>query len=172
MRTVIPAGRRRHLLVAGALVALLASGCASADTIKYGAPPRPSAAAGASGAGGSAGSGAPAGSGGPGAPAPAPSGGLELTTTADDPLAFHPTTLSAAPGAKVTVTYRNDSPVPHNVAFFNGPDATAPRIAATDVKAGPGDVESVSFTAPDQPGSYFFHCDVHPDQMQGTLTVG
>jgi plastocyanin len=60
---------------------------------------------------------------------------------------------------------------PHDIAFFDGPDANAPRIAATQIGSGPGDHQEVTFTAPTEPGSYLFHCDVHPQQMTGTLEV-
>ena len=45
-------------------------------------------------------------------------------------------------------------------------------IAATSVKSGPGDVETVQFSAPTQVGSYFYRCDVHPTIMTGNLVVG
>jgi plastocyanin len=96
---------------------------------------------------------------------------LENTTPQDDPLAFSETRLSAPAAAAVTVEYLNESDLPHNIAFFEGPDASAPRIAATEVVAGPGTRQEVSFTAPAQPGSYYIHCDVHPAQMQGTFVV-
>jgi plastocyanin len=97
---------------------------------------------------------------------------LTIETTAKDPLAFSVKQLKAAPGAKVTIEYTNNSPVPHNIHFFNGKDAQAPNLAMTQIATGPNAVEKVTFTAPEQPGSYFFHCDVHPTQMQGELVVG
>jgi plastocyanin len=106
---------------------------------------------------------------------PAPDGTaavtLDITTPGDDPLTFSESTLSAPAGTSVTVRYLNDSDLPHNVAFFDGSDATASRIAATEVDAGPADQQEVTFTAPAEPGSYFFHCDVHPTQMTGTFEV-
>lgn len=103
---------------------------------------------------------------------PPPAGTVvETATTPDAPLAFAQTMLQAPAGAEVTVNYLNDSSVPHNIAFFQGADATAPRIAATEVMAGPGNQQTVSFTAPAEPGSYFFHCDVHAQQMTGTFEV-
>jgi hypothetical protein len=32
-------------------------------------------------------------------------------------------------------------------------------------------VDTEKFTAPSTPGTYYFHCDVHPDQMNGTFIV-
>ena len=80
--------------------------------------------------------------------------------------------LSAPAGAPVTVTYTNDEVgVPHNWHLFNGPDSSAGTIAATQIVAGPGAVQTVSFTAPTQAGSFFFWCDVHTTIMTGDLVV-
>jgi cytochrome c oxidase subunit II len=96
---------------------------------------------------------------------------LETATTQDAPLEFTQTILTAPAGTEVTVNYLNDSDVPHNIAFFDGPDASAPRLAATEVETGPGNLQTVTFTTPEEPGDYFFHCDVHPVQMVGSLVV-
>jgi glucose dehydrogenase/plastocyanin len=103
--------------------------------------------------------------------APASSGQLTVSTPASSPLSFDMTTLHAAGGAKVTVQYTNNSTLPHNWHLFNGPDANAPSIVETPEKSGPGDVETVQFTAPTQAGSYFYQCDVHPTVMTGHLVV-
>jgi plastocyanin len=103
---------------------------------------------------------------------PPPSGEvLQIATHADDPIAFDPTTLTATAGAGVRVEYLNDSNVPHNIAFFEGSDSSAPKIANTAITAGPGALETVDFTAPETPGQYYFHCDVHPTQMFGSFEV-
>jgi plastocyanin len=111
-------------------------------------------------------------------PPPPPSGGpppqgevVKVHTVQADPLAFDVTTISAKAGRPLTVEYTNDSDVPHNIAFFAGADASSDRIAATEVKPGPGNVQSVMFDVPSEPGGYYFHCDVHPVQMNGTLEV-
>ena len=57
------------------------------------------------------------------------------------------------------------------VAKIEGSDPSAPSLASTTIKAGPNDVERVSFTAPSTPGRYFFRCDVHPTLMTGFLVV-
>jgi plastocyanin len=71
----------------------------------------------------------------------------------------------------VTLTYSNDSAIPHDWHLFNGADPSSPTIATTAIKAGPKDVESVSFAVPSTPGRYFFQCDVHPTLMTGFLVV-
>jgi len=102
-----------------------------------------------------------AGGGGP------PSGPLQL---AAQNIAFSPAKLTAS-GPKVTIHFTNkDSGTPHNVAVFNGSDATAPAIFHGDLVTGPGSLD-YTFTLPG-PGTYFIHCDVHPTQMTGTITLG
>lgn len=71
----------------------------------------------------------------------------------------------------VTVNYLNDSALPHNINFFDGPDSSAQSLGATPQVIGPGALESVTFTTPDQPGEYYFWCDVHGASMAGTYTV-
>jgi alcohol dehydrogenase (cytochrome c) len=86
-------------------------------------------------------------------------------------LSFNTNQLTASAGARVTVTYTNDSAIPHNWHIFDGANASTPSIASTSIKAGPNDVESVSFAVPSTPGRYFFQCDVHPTLMTGFLVV-
>lgn len=64
---------------------------------------------------------------------------------------------SVGPGAKVSVT--NMDTVAHTVTADSG--------NAFDDPAPPG---NSSFTAPTKPGSYPFHCNIHPE-MHGILVV-
>lgn len=86
-------------------------------------------------------------------------------------MAFTPNTLTMPANTSVTVNYLNNSSLPHNINFFNGPDNTAPSLGATAVVTGPNALESVTFTTPAQPGSYYFWCDVHFQAMSGTWQV-
>jgi outer membrane protein assembly factor BamB/plastocyanin len=86
-------------------------------------------------------------------------------------ISFNTNQLTASAGAHVTLTYTNDSAIPHNWHIFDGANASTPSIASTSIKAGPNDVESVSFAVPSTPGRYFFQCDVHPTLMTGYLVV-
>lgn len=112
-----------------------------------------------------------------GSPAASPGGSpaagepIEVVTTDADPLAFEPNVIQAPAGTELTVNYLNDSSLPHNINFFNGPDATSESLGATEVVTGPGALESVTFMTPSEPGDYYFWCDVHVDSMAGTLTV-
>lgn len=77
--------------------------------------------------------------------------------------------LKAAPGS-VTITFMNqDAGTVHNFHIYKGPDQNGTSVGQTDFKAGPvTDTLTVALAA----GTYHYQCDVHPDQMNGTLTVG
>jgi plastocyanin len=104
-----------------------------------------------SGSSGSSGSSPPAT--GSSATAPATAG----STITIQSFAFG-TPLTAKPGQTIAVV--NQDSAPHTVTADDG--------KSFDAKAGPGG--SGSFTAPTAPGTYAFHCTVHPN-MHGTLTV-
>jgi plastocyanin len=85
---------------------------------------------------------------------------------------FDKDTITVKAGSQVTLTFtNNDTGVPHNWAAYT--DSTASTLipgAKTATCTGPCQ-EVITFTAPDQPGDYFFRCDVHPTAMTGTLVV-
>ncbi len=71
---------------------------------------------------------------------------------------YAPPTLIAAPGAKIAVT--ND-------------DQTVHTVTASDKSFDTGDLDggaTASITAPTEPGTYSYICDIH-QYMQGTLKV-
>jgi plastocyanin len=157
----IPSFLSRLTLPVGAL--LLVTACAGGTAAGWtyaplgpSAPPSASASASAPAS--------PSGSGGAGVT-------LTVETTQAAPIAFAPAELTATAGAQVTVNYMNNSNQPHNINFFNGPDNTAPSLAASEQGTGPNNPQTTSFTAPSQPGDYFFWCDVHTSAMTGTLHV-
>lgn len=109
----------------------------------------------------------------PPVPAPPPAAAqLSISTPVAPALSFNTTTLTTAAGAQITLTYTNNSNVPHNWHLFQGADSSSPSLAATRIMTGPGAVDTVQITAPTQPGSYFFRCDVHPTIMTGHLVIG
>ena len=76
---------------------------------------------------------------------------------------FDPTSLAVDVGAEVTIEFTNSGSVSHS---WTSTDLDA------EVEAGGGEESSVTFTAPAKPGSYDYFCEYHPDEMQGTLSVG
>ncbi|WP_406114125.1 cupredoxin domain-containing protein [Kitasatospora purpeofusca] len=133
-------------LAAGGLL-LGAAGCSSSSGGGGGSssPAASSPAASSSAASSSAASSAPAGA---------------VTVTIKD-FKFDPATLTVAPGTTITVT--NQDSAGHTLT------AIAPNAGAFDT----GLLEqgkSATITAPTTPGSYPFHCDIHPT-MTGTLVV-
>ena len=73
---------------------------------------------------------------------------------------FHPMALTVNPGATVTVI--NKDSATHTVT------STATPHAFDSGNVAPG--ATVTFHAPDKPGSYSYICDIH-QYMQGTITV-
>ena len=115
---------------------------------------------------GGEGGGEPGGEEGGGQPG-GPPGTLDLTAKN---ISFDTKELHAPPGGSITIHFTNEDAVPHNVVVFDGGDATAEPLFRGDLLTGPGTSADYTFEAP-PPGSYFFHCDVHPTQMTGTLEV-
>lgn len=109
-----------------------------------------------------------------GAPTAAPGGtqaaGGGLDIASPDDTRYDKDTLTAKAGTSVTITFTNKSGLLHNIHFFNGADASAPSLGATKLDSSTTP-QTVTFTTPSTPGQYFFHCDAHPQQMQGHLVV-
>ncbi|WP_143727269.1 cupredoxin domain-containing protein [Methanoculleus chikugoensis] len=85
-------------------------------------------------------------------------------------LAFDTSTITVPAGANVTVNFDNmDDGIPHNVAVYTNASA-AEEIFVGETITGPAQT-TYTFTAPDEPGTYFFRCDVHPQQMTGDFIV-
>ena len=85
---------------------------------------------------------------------------------------FEKTEITIDAGKKVTISVNNtDTGMRHNFALYKtkaDADADKDEIAKTDICTAPcKQTADVNLTA----GEYFFHCDVHPSQMTGTLTA-
>lgn len=76
---------------------------------------------------------------------------------------FEPTSLIVELGAEVTIEFVNNGSVNHS---FSAPDLDA------EIELGNGEDGTLTFTVPDQPGSYDFFCKYHADDMTGTISIG
>jgi plastocyanin len=74
---------------------------------------------------------------------------------------FEPAAISVKAGT--AVTWKNDDHFTHSVQFLDGGLPTTPMVMD------PG--ASVSFTF-DRAGLFHYQCHLHPQNMQGTVTVG
>jgi plastocyanin len=76
---------------------------------------------------------------------------------------FEPTTLSVSPGAGVQINFSNAGGVAHSVTI---PDLDFEVVSES------GEDASDTFSAPDTPGAIDFFCKFHPEEMNGTVSVG
>ncbi|MCG6493058.1 cupredoxin domain-containing protein [Kitasatospora sp. A2-31] len=159
MSTVRPSRHRRTVLAVGAAAALLLIGAAGCSSDGGGEPKTPTGTATASPSPTSPVSPSPTAAASPTATGTAtgsPTAG-QVTVTIKNFL-FNPATFTVAPGAKITVTNQ---------------DSTGHTLTAIGKEFDTGLLEqgqSATITAPSAPGSYAYHCDVHPN-MTGTLVV-
>jgi len=100
-----------------------------------------------------------------------PSGGGDGGPTVDlaaQGIAFDASEIDLPANTPSTVRFDNrDAGVPHNVAIFSD-DTLANVLFRGDLVTGP---DSIDYPIPPlDPGTYYFHCDVHPS-MNGTVGV-
>lgn len=83
-------------------------------------------------------------------------------------IAFDKAQLELPADTGSTIRFKNDEAQPHNIAIFQGADATGEKVFTGETFTGPATKTYAIKALP--PGSYYFHCDVHPN-MRGTITV-
>jgi plastocyanin len=98
---------------------------------------------------------------------------LAVTLTAPTGAAtkgFQPTSLKFQAELPTALTFDNQDPnVSHNMVIFSGKDATGATVFTGALTSGPS---STPYSVPGLPaGNYFFHCEVHPTTMTGTINV-
>ena len=98
--------------------------------------------------------------------------GTELEETARG-IAFARSCLAAPARTPFTIRFSNrDRDIPHNVHICTADPAVDPgarSLFGGEIITG---VQDVTYeVGPLPPGTYFFHCDVHPAQMRGTFVV-
>ncbi|WP_221056356.1 cupredoxin domain-containing protein [Methanoculleus chikugoensis] len=83
--------------------------------------------------------------------------------------AFNTSTITVPAGANVTVHFVNkDDGISHNFAVYDS-NLRSRSIFVGDIITGPAET-NYTFTAPSEPGTYYFQCDVHPS-MNGNFIV-
>jgi plastocyanin len=84
---------------------------------------------------------------------------------------FQPTTLSVAANEPIELDFNNQDPgIQHNVVIFDEDPADNPQaqpLFSGDLVSGPSEIPYP--VPPLPPGSFFFHCAVHPTTMVGTI---
>lgn len=85
-------------------------------------------------------------------------------------IAFNASKITVSAGTQVTINFDNqDGGVPHNFALYQSSSSTN-AIFKGEIITGPRKT-TYTFTAPSNPGNYYFQCDVHPTQMNGQFVV-
>lgn len=115
------------------------------------------------GCGSSSGSNSGGAYGSPSTSAPKPTGavgGSPESITARD-FSFSPTSVQLTAGQAVTIKATNDGSVKHNLTI---------KDLEVDTDLPSGSTKTVTVTP--KTGTYEFHCEYHPTQMKGTITVG
>jgi plastocyanin len=95
---------------------------------------------------------------------PAMSADVVITTAAGDAMAFVPAETVVLSGRPISITFRNESSLPHNLVFTAGLTATTRTIVE------PGTSDDI-LISPLGPGTYPFVCTIH-DGMSGKLIAG
>ncbi len=84
--------------------------------------------------------------------------GSAPNTVVEQNISFNPATITVKTGA--TVTWVNQDSVPHQV-YFNDGSVKGPVM-------NPGDTFKHTFA---KPGTFKYHCNIHPTIMKGTVVV-
>ena len=83
---------------------------------------------------------------------------------------FNQEQLEVPSGAQVVLALQNNDSVPHNFAVYESEDAEND-IFVGETFSGPDASQTYEFSAPSEPDTYFFRCDVHPTTMTGDFIV-
>ena len=92
---------------------------------------------------------------------PTGAGGDGPSVTAKD-FSFTPATIDLTAGKTVTISATNDGAAKHNLTIEK---------LKVNVDLPPGSTKTATVKGA-KAGTYEFHCEYHPTQMKGTITVG
>ena len=109
------------------------------------------------------------GSGATVSPTPADTAATHLTLEARDN-AFDRSTIRVPAGVPVQIEFTTFDAAPHNFAIYETQDAEEEIFVGRTIR-GPDKTITYEFESPEDPGAYFFRCDVHPVIMTGNLIV-
>ncbi len=86
---------------------------------------------------------------------------------------FEPNEFTVSAGQQVTFNLTNDGTLPHNMRVDGGDGSyfTDDDTVSDSEVIQPAETSTLTWTAPDQPGTFIFQCDLHPVDMTGTITV-
>lgn len=98
---------------------------------------------------------------------PVPAGGAVTVAAAD--FSFSPTAIVASAGLPVRITLNNTGNAPHTLTVYTD-EAYSEPVAGADTGQVSGG-SSGDFEVTLEEGEHFFRCELHPDQMQGVITV-
>jgi plastocyanin len=108
------------------------------------------------------------GGGGGVAPTPVPENPFRVVATDNK---FDKSEIVAGPNAEITITLVNNGAAKHNIHFLDKQGGTTLAEGAQgEIIDGGGTETKLTFTTPGV-GDYYFLCDLHPDQMNGTFKV-
>jgi plastocyanin len=99
---------------------------------------------------------------------PTPSGGGTLTVQSQDNN-YSETSLEVTAGNEATIVLDNRGANPHTLTVYEDAQYTEQVDGATTEAVPPARSGEFSYTF--EAGEYFFRCEVHPSQMQGTITA-
>jgi plastocyanin len=84
-----------------------------------------------------------------------------------DDLKFDANVIQATAGEAFTIILTNNEAIPHNISVYT--EQGGQRLALGEI-INEGEVDEVEVPAL-EPGEYFFVCDLHVSEMQGTIVV-
>jgi plastocyanin len=85
-------------------------------------------------------------------------------------MAFNMKNITVPAGASVIINFNNKDGASHNFSLYSNSSAKPPALFQGEIVSGTKTI-TYHFTAPTQPGTYFFRCDIHPTIMTGDFIV-
>ncbi|MGE0600405.1 MAG: hypothetical protein AB7J35_14735 [Dehalococcoidia bacterium] len=98
------------------------------------------------------------------------SGDNTLRISARD-FTFVPSDWNAFNTQDLTIVLTNDGAEQHTLRVYEDSDYTEPVDDASIHPTDPGQSNQVTFTPPKEPRTLYFRCEIHPDLMQGEISI-